>query len=77
MEADELKAMQAPLKQRYCARVSSRRAIWIFAARSASQRMLELDTDAPEDQRSTLIRFTERYWVVLQTLRRPPAVAVS
>jgi uncharacterized OsmC-like protein len=37
----------------------------------------ELDTDAPEDQRATLVRLTERYCVVLQTLRRPPAVAVS
>jgi len=35
-----------------------------------------LDTDAPEDQRATLIRLTERYCVVLQTLRRPPPVSV-
>jgi uncharacterized OsmC-like protein len=37
----------------------------------------ELDTDAPEDQRATLVRLTERYCVVLQTLRKPPAIAVS
>jgi uncharacterized OsmC-like protein len=36
----------------------------------------ELDTDAAEDQRATLIRLTERYCVVLQTLRRPPEIAV-
>ena len=35
-----------------------------------------LDTDAPDDQRATLIRLTERYCVVLQTLRQPPAVTV-
>ena len=35
-----------------------------------------LDTDAPDDQRATLIRLTERYCVVLQTLRQPPPVAV-
>ena len=35
-----------------------------------------LDTDAPEEQRATLIRLTERYCVVLQTLRQPPPVAV-
>jgi uncharacterized OsmC-like protein len=35
-----------------------------------------LDTDAPEDQRATLIRLTERYCVVLQTLRQPPPVSV-
>lgn len=34
----------------------------------------ELDTDASADQRATLIRLTERYCVVLQTLRRPPQV---
>ena len=37
----------------------------------------ELDTDAPEDQRATLIRLTERYCVVLQTLRQPPAITVG
>ena len=37
----------------------------------------DLDTDAPDDQRATLIRLTERYCVVLQTLRQPPAVSVG
>ena len=36
-----------------------------------------LDTDAPDDQRATLIRLTERYCVVLQTLRQPPPVSVG
>jgi uncharacterized OsmC-like protein len=36
----------------------------------------ELDTDAPEDQRATLIRLTERYCVVLQTLRQPPPISL-
>ena len=34
----------------------------------------ELDTDAPPAQLDTLLRLTERYCVVLQTLRRPPAI---
>ena len=34
----------------------------------------ELDTDAPEAQLETLLKLTERYCVVLQTLRRPPAI---
>ena len=34
----------------------------------------ELDTDAPQEQLDTLLRLTERYCVVLQTLRRPPAI---
>jgi len=37
----------------------------------------ELDTDASDEQRQTLIRLTERYCVVLQTLRAAPPVAVS
>jgi uncharacterized OsmC-like protein len=37
----------------------------------------ELDTAAPEDQLATLVRLTERYCVVLQTLRTPPAIAVE
>jgi uncharacterized OsmC-like protein len=35
-----------------------------------------LDTDASDDQRATLVRLTERYCVVLQTLRQPPAIEV-
>jgi len=37
----------------------------------------ELDTDEPEDQLQTLLRLTERYCVVLQTLRTPPQLAAS
>ena len=35
-----------------------------------------LDTDASEEQRATLLRLTERYCVVFQTLAHPPALAV-
>jgi uncharacterized OsmC-like protein len=34
----------------------------------------DLDTDAPAEQRKKLIELTERYCVVLQTLRQPPAI---
>jgi len=37
----------------------------------------ELDTDASAEQCDTLIRLTERYCVVLQTLRGAPPVAVA
>jgi len=37
----------------------------------------DLDTDATEEQKDTLIRLTERYCVVLQTLRQPPEITVS
>ena len=37
----------------------------------------ELDTDATPEQLETLLKLTERYCVVLQTLRSPPSIAVS
>ena len=36
-----------------------------------------LDTDATEDQLATLLRLTERYCVVYQTLAHPPVLAVA
>jgi len=36
-----------------------------------------LDTDASEEQLDTLLRLTERYCVVYQTLARPPRLGVS
>ena len=37
----------------------------------------ELETDAPEDRLATLIRLTERYCVVFQTLRHSPDMSIS
>ena len=37
----------------------------------------DLDADASAEQQATLIRLTERYCVVYQTLRQPPAIEVS
>jgi len=37
----------------------------------------DLDTDATEEELSTLVRLTERYCVVYQTLRQSPEIAVS
>ena len=37
----------------------------------------ELDTDATEEQLTNLIRLTERYCVVYQTLNHSPNIAVS
>ncbi|MGA2491678.1 MAG: OsmC family protein [Roseiarcus sp.] len=34
----------------------------------------DLDTDATPEQRDTLLKLTERYCVVLQTLKRPPTI---
>jgi uncharacterized OsmC-like protein len=36
----------------------------------------DLDTDASEEQLTTLLRLTERYCVVYQTLSHPPKIAV-
>jgi uncharacterized OsmC-like protein len=37
----------------------------------------EIDTDEPEDRRESLLKLTERYCVVLQTLCRSPKLAAS
>jgi len=37
----------------------------------------DLDTDAPPDKLAKLIELTERYCVVLQTLRRPPEITAA
>jgi uncharacterized OsmC-like protein len=37
----------------------------------------DLDTDAAPDQVATLLKLTERYCVIYQTLQRPPALSVS
>jgi uncharacterized OsmC-like protein len=37
----------------------------------------DLDTDASEEQRSTLLKLTERYCVVLQTLKQPPPISIN
>src|SRR5438270_2165682 len=36
-----------------------------------------LDTDEPQDRIDSLLKLTERYCVVLQTLRRPPELVAS
>ena len=36
-----------------------------------------LDTDEPQDRIDSLLKLTERYCVVLQTLRTPPEIAAS
>jgi uncharacterized OsmC-like protein len=37
----------------------------------------DLDTDASEEQLATLLRLTERYCVVYQTLNQPPKIDIS
>ena len=37
----------------------------------------DLDTDAAADQVATLLKLTERYCVIYQTLQRPPSLTVS
>jgi len=37
----------------------------------------ELDTDASDEQLATLLRLTERYCVVYQTLAKPPSLSVT
>ena len=44
---------------------------------SAISLAFDLDTDADEEQLDTLIKLTERYCVVLQTLSAPPELSVT
>jgi uncharacterized OsmC-like protein len=44
---------------------------------TAIRLQFELDTSATAEELSTLLRLTERYCVVFQTLARPPALKVS
>jgi uncharacterized OsmC-like protein len=44
---------------------------------SAVRLNIALDTDASPDQVQTLLRLTERYCVIYQTLARPPALDVT
>ena len=39
--------------------------------------VFDLDSDATDDELATLLRLTERYCVVLQTLARPPALTFA
>ena len=77
-------ALGIPLRMRRCVP----KAISTFAARSASPRTppsasrlsgsaSRSDTDATEEQIATLLRLTERYCVVYQTLAHPPALTVA
>jgi uncharacterized OsmC-like protein len=44
---------------------------------SAVRLSFDLDTDADEEQLTTLLNLTERYCVVYQTLANPPALSAS
>jgi uncharacterized OsmC-like protein len=37
----------------------------------------DIDGDLTEEQRATLMKLTERYCVVYQTLRQPPSIEVT
>ena len=37
----------------------------------------DLDTDASDEQVATLVKLTERYCVIFQTLAQPPALSAS
>ena len=61
---------------------STSAARWASTARrpsgfSAIRLSIELETDAGEEQVATLLRLTERYCVVLQTLARTPQLSTS
>jgi OsmC-like protein len=88
MDRDALRAVQEPLKERYCGdpeaalvRLSASgeldaEAIACSVATGRALRV-ELDADDDDERVATLIRLTERYCVVLQTLAGGVPVALA
>lgn len=74
MNRDELRAIQAPLKQRYR---DAPEAACNFVPATCCCRRLVIDSDASPDERKRLVELTERYCVVLQTLRTSRRAHVS
>ena len=99
MDAAELRAMQAPIKERYksdpSAAVITLKAGNVFAEGDLDFRgtlgvdkeapvgfaeirlRFEVATDAPQDKLDLLLKLTERYCVVYQTIKNGPKVSVS
>ncbi len=68
MNAADLRSIQTPLKEHYREAPVGFQSIHL---------QFTLDTDASDEQLATLMRLTERYCVVYQTLAQPPALAVT
>jgi uncharacterized OsmC-like protein len=84
VNAQDLRSVQAPLKERYrenpgAALITLRAQGRIGEGVSFQNIRLQftLDTDASEEQLATLLRLTERYCVVYQTLAHPPTLVVT
>lgn len=84
MERDALGTLQEPLKERY--RAEPETALVTLRAQGSREAPVgfrairlrfELASDAGEEQIATLLRLTERYCVVLQTLSCPAELATS
>jgi uncharacterized OsmC-like protein len=69
MDSAELRAVQEPLKDTY--RENPREALVTLRAHG------QLDEQATAEQLQTLIRLTERYCVVYQTLAHPPELTMT
>jgi hypothetical protein len=104
VNADDLRALQAPLKERYRAEpgvtlkaVATAMGVTLRSGRVTAEGDLDFrgtlgvakeapvgftdirltfdfSTDAPEAQLDSLLKLTERYCVVLQTLKRSPTI---
>jgi uncharacterized OsmC-like protein len=88
MDAAALRELQAPLKDKY--RSDPKTALITLKARGtlgvakdapvgfAQIRLrFDLDTDAPQDKLDQLLKLTERYCVVYQTIRNGPPVEIK
>ena len=57
--------------------VTPERAGWTHVGFRAIRLRFELETEASEEELATLLKLTERYCVVLQTLASPPQLSAS
>lgn len=79
----ELRAVQKPLKDLYQDEATRARITTLAVSRdvpvgfTAIRVRFELQSDAPEEELDTLMRLTERYCVVFQSLAASPALSVS
>jgi hypothetical protein len=91
MNTETLRAIQSPLKERYRTdpeaaqitlkaegRIGQGLTCRVDTGKALVEGLhFELATSASEDELATLIRLTERYCVVYQTLRQPPEIRIS
>jgi uncharacterized OsmC-like protein len=72
MNKDELRKLQTPLKQKYKENPDS-----ATVGFKNIRLFYDLETNASDEQIDTLLKLTERYCIVFQTLQTPLSIEVN